>query len=173
MDNICCRMHTYSSSVTKSKISYAVPTWMTTCERNIKNVKCQFLVIAFRSSELYHHVHSRILIWYCLNLCTFLPTYKENVLKTGYLFRSCLFTRDLYMAVVIIVIPNMMRSIPNQKYQKFCNISNPIRNWTLTFSDISDDIFGWWTLGYINPFMHIPITYIMAIIVTTYMKWFL
>ena len=34
----CCIVHTYSSSVTKSKINYAVLTWMTTCERNIRAI---------------------------------------------------------------------------------------------------------------------------------------
>ena len=47
--------------------------------------------------------------------------------------------RDVYMAVEIVTNPKSIKSIPNQKYQKICNISNPIRTRTLNFSDISDD----------------------------------
>ena len=44
-------------------------------------------------------------------------------------------TRDVYMAVEIVTNPKSIKSIPNQKYQKFCNISNPIQTRT------SDDEF--------------------------------
>ena len=65
-----------------------------------------------------------------------------DFLPSTNLYNQCAKDRDLYMAVVIIVIPNMIRSIPNQNYQKFCNISNPIRTRT---SDVhtynSNDFF--------------------------------
>ena len=57
------------------------------------------------------------------------------------------------MAVEIVTNPKPIKSIPNQKYQIFCNISDPMRH--LNVFDISDERFGWWKLGYTQAWLHI------------------
>ena len=63
--------------------------------------------------------------WMLSNTYTYIRTFSSLLQTLVYL------VRDVYMAVKIVTIPKPVKSIPNQKYQKFCNISNPIRNGTL------------------------------------------